>query len=198
VNPAAMRSYFRAGFRLLPTVSLGGIVRREAIPAGLRSRPGDPDADAATIDLASRHVRGATHRPDLPTMLATGRLLVLDGEGFAVHRDGKVALLAATSDEARRTSRGPAWPTARPAAPWRSSSSPPATTGRWTSACARGWRCPRGARVRPRRARHAPPVRAERRVPLARRASSPTRGTARAAWPSAGPAPPRGRARGRG
>jgi GNAT superfamily N-acetyltransferase len=100
VNPAAMRSYFRAGFRLLPTVSLGGIVRREAIPAGLRSRRGDPDADAATIDLASRHVRGATHRPDLPTMLATGRLLVADGEGFAVHRDGKVALLAATSDEA--------------------------------------------------------------------------------------------------
>jgi len=102
VNPAAMRSYFRSGFRILPTVSLGGVARPDAIPAGLRSRAGDPDADAATIDLASRHVRGATHRRDVPTMLGSSRLLVLDGEGFAVHREGKVALLAAISDEAAR------------------------------------------------------------------------------------------------
>jgi hypothetical protein len=100
VNPAAMRSYFRAGFRILPTVSLAGSVRPDRIPGGLRSRPGDPDADGDTVDLASRHVRGATHRADIPTMLAGARLLVLDGEGFAVHRDGSIALLAATSDEA--------------------------------------------------------------------------------------------------
>ncbi len=102
VNPAAMRAYFRSGFRILPTVALGGVPRLDGIPAGLRSRPGDPDADGATIDLASRHVRGASHRRDVPTMLGSSRLLVLEGEGFAVHRDGKVALLAATSDEAAR------------------------------------------------------------------------------------------------
>ncbi len=102
VNPAAMRSYFRAGFRLLPTVSLGGVARPDAIPDGLRSRPGDPEADGATIDLASRHVRGASHRRDIPMMIGASRLLVLEGEGFAVHREGKVALLAATSDEAAR------------------------------------------------------------------------------------------------
>ncbi len=102
VNPAAMRSYFRAGFRLLPTVSLGGVARLDAIPDGLRSRPGDPEADGATIDLASRHVRGASHRRDIPMMIGASRLLVLEGEGFAVHREGKVALLAATSDEAAR------------------------------------------------------------------------------------------------
>jgi GNAT superfamily N-acetyltransferase len=102
VNPAAMRSYFRAGFRILPTVSLGGIADPRAIPSGLRARPGDPDADAGTLDLASRHVRGASHRPDVPTMLGASELLVLEGEGFAVHREGKVALLAATSDAAAR------------------------------------------------------------------------------------------------
>jgi len=100
VNPAAMRSYFRSGFRIVPTVAVSGVARPEAIPGNLRSRPGDPDADAATIDLASRHVRGASHRRDVPTMLGTSQLLVLEGEGFAVHREGKVALLAATSDEA--------------------------------------------------------------------------------------------------
>lgn len=99
VNPAAMRSYFRSGFQLLPTVSLAGVPAPEAVPAGLRSRPGDVDADADTIELASRHVRGASHRRDIPAMLGT-QLLVLDGEGFAVHREGKVALLAATSDAA--------------------------------------------------------------------------------------------------
>jgi len=102
VNPAAMRSYFRAGFRILPTVAVAGAADPRAIPSGLRSRPGDPDADAATIDLASRHVRGASHRRDLPAMLGASELLVLEGEGFAVHRQGKVALLAATSDEAAR------------------------------------------------------------------------------------------------
>jgi hypothetical protein len=85
------------------------VPRLDAIPARLRSRPGDPQADAATIDLASRHVRGASHRRDVPTMLGSARLLVLEGEGFAVHRDGKVALLAATSDEAAQDLAWACW-----------------------------------------------------------------------------------------
>lgn len=102
-HPAAMRRYFRSGFRLLPCVCAAGALNATRIPDGLRSRPGDPEADAATIEMASRHVRGASHLPDLAPMLASGdHLLVLDGEGFALHHDGTPHLLAATNDEAAR------------------------------------------------------------------------------------------------
>lgn len=102
-HPAAMGSYARSpGFRLLPTIRLAGVCRRDRAPSRLRCRPGDVEADAATLDLASRHVRGASHRRDLPTYLASpGRqLLVVEGEGFVIARDGSPTLLAATNEAA--------------------------------------------------------------------------------------------------
>jgi ribosomal protein S18 acetylase RimI-like enzyme len=102
-HPAAMRRYARsAGYRLLPAVALSGAWDPERLPTGLRCRPGDLAADAQTIEAASRHVRGASHMRDLPTLL--GRpgvtLLVLDGEGFACAHEGTAWLLAARSEAA--------------------------------------------------------------------------------------------------
>jgi GNAT superfamily N-acetyltransferase len=97
-HPAAMRAYARsAGYRLIPTVRLSGAWEPRRLPDGLRCRPGDLDADATTIEAASRHVRGASHLRDLPTMLDRpgAALLVVDGDGFACAHDGHVALLAA-------------------------------------------------------------------------------------------------------
>lgn len=102
-HPAAMRRYARSpGFRLLPAVGLSGAWDPRRVPADLRCRPGDLEADRPTIDAASRHVRGASHARDLPTLLARpGRmLLVIADEGFAVAQDGSPVLLAARSEAA--------------------------------------------------------------------------------------------------
>ena len=100
-DPRAMRRYFRAGFRIKPCLAAAGQINRSRIPDGLRSRPGDPDADRATIDAASRHVRTASHGPDVAAMLAAGaELLVLDDRGWATHRDGSPMVVAARDDGA--------------------------------------------------------------------------------------------------
>jgi GNAT superfamily N-acetyltransferase len=102
-HPAAMRRYARSpGYRLLPAVSLSGAWEPSRVPPQLRCRPGDLSADAETIDAASRHVRGASHMRDLPTLLERPgtTLLVIDGEGFACARHGNTWLLAARSEEA--------------------------------------------------------------------------------------------------
>ena len=102
-HPAAMRRYARSpGYRLLPAMTLAGAWDPRRVPTDLRCRPGDLDDDRTTLDTASRHVRGASHAVDLPVLLARGRaaLLVIEGEGFAVARDGSPALLAATNEAA--------------------------------------------------------------------------------------------------
>ncbi|MEA2303907.1 MAG: hypothetical protein QOH43_1187 [Solirubrobacteraceae bacterium] len=104
-HPAAMRRYARAGFTLLPCVAAAGMLDRDRLPAGLRSRPADlaSEADRATIDRASRHVRGAAHGVDVDALPAMGSgVLVLPGEGWAAHRDGSPVLVAATSEAAAR------------------------------------------------------------------------------------------------
>lgn len=99
-DPRAMRRYFRAGFALRPCVAAAGPINRSRIPSGLRSRAGDPDRDADTIAATSRHVRSAAHGPDVGAMLATGgELLVYEGRGWAVVRDGSPMLVAAFDDE---------------------------------------------------------------------------------------------------
>lgn len=114
-DPRAMRRYFRAGFRIKPCLAAAGQINRSRVPDGLRSRPGDPDADAATIQAASRHVRTAGHGPDVAALVSTGgELLVCDDRGWAVHRDGSPSIVAARDDEAATDllwsclSRGPA------------------------------------------------------------------------------------------
>jgi GNAT superfamily N-acetyltransferase len=102
-HPAALRRYARSpGFRLVPMLGMSGICDRTRAPATLRSRPGDLDADAETIDAGSRHVRGASHLRDLPTHLDRpgSALLVVDGDGFACVSEGTVRLLAARTPEA--------------------------------------------------------------------------------------------------
>ena len=102
-HPAAMRRYARSpGFRLIPAIGLSGAWDPRRAPAALRSRPGDLVADAETIEAASRHVRGASHLRDLPTLLDRPgcALLVVEGEGFACARNGSPVLLAARSEDA--------------------------------------------------------------------------------------------------
>jgi GNAT superfamily N-acetyltransferase len=97
-SPVAMRSYARAGFDLRPCVSADGVLDRRGLPAGLRARPGDVDADRETIDAVSRQVRGASYAQDLRAFVDRmgGQLLVIPGRGFAGHRDGSPAPLCAT------------------------------------------------------------------------------------------------------
>jgi ribosomal protein S18 acetylase RimI-like enzyme len=101
-HPGAMRRYALAGFTLLPTLIASGTVRRDSLPAGLRSREGDEE-DLQLAAEVDRLVRGATHGPDLEFMLQTGlRLLVAEdasGRGYAGVWEGSPALLAATTPE---------------------------------------------------------------------------------------------------
>lgn len=97
----AIRAYHRAGLAVRPCLDASGAVNRSRIPDGLLSRPGDVVADAATIDAASRFVRGASHLPDIAAALNGGcELLVLDGRGFALSRDGSPYLVAALDERA--------------------------------------------------------------------------------------------------
>ena len=97
-HPAAMRRYALAGFTLQPTLMASGTVRRESLPAGLKTREGG-ESDLELASRVDRLVRGSAHGPDLEFMLRAGsRLLVADdpeGYGYAVVREGSPALLAA-------------------------------------------------------------------------------------------------------
>lgn len=102
MHPAAMRRYALAGFSLQPTLMAGGKVRRESLPAGLKTREGT-EADLELAASVDRSVRGAPHGPDLDLMLRNGsRMLVaegFEGRGYAVVWEGSPALLAATAPE---------------------------------------------------------------------------------------------------
>lgn len=102
LDPRAMRSYARAGFTLQPAVCAFGAVRRGSIPADLGVRAGGlHDLElAAEID---RRVRGGAHGPDFEALLGAGfDLLVLPDAGYAFHREGSPALLAADATGAAR------------------------------------------------------------------------------------------------
>jgi GNAT superfamily N-acetyltransferase len=117
-HPAAMRSYFRAGFQLRPCVALAGVLDRRGLPSGLASRPGDPAGDRATIDAAARHVRGAGYADDVRLLVESMgcELLVLEGRGFALHREGSPVLLCALDDDAARDLLASCLATAAPGA----------------------------------------------------------------------------------
>ncbi|MBI5105251.1 MAG: GNAT family N-acetyltransferase [Solirubrobacterales bacterium] len=102
-DPRAMRGYFRSGFDAHPALAAAGAFNASRLPGGLRSRAGDPEADAATIEACSRHVRTASHLPDIGALVASGaELLVCEDRGYAVHRDGSPALVAAVDQDAAR------------------------------------------------------------------------------------------------
>ncbi|WCB93739.1 hypothetical protein DSM104299_02455 [Baekduia alba] len=99
----AMRRYFRAGFQVRPCIAAAGAINRSRLPAGLRARTGDVADDAELIAAVSRHVRTAEHGADVDAMLRTGgELLVVDGRGWAVVRDGSPMVVAAFDDAAAR------------------------------------------------------------------------------------------------
>ncbi len=93
-DPAALRRYARAGFRLEPCVQAAGqVLVRPEWPAGIRA--GDP-GDTGDVDAIGCAVRGAGHGPDIAAMFAGGfALRIAPGEGFVFHRGGQVGLLAA-------------------------------------------------------------------------------------------------------
>jgi GNAT superfamily N-acetyltransferase len=98
-DPRALRRYSRAGFELRPCIAAAGTINRSRIPSGLKSRPGAIAEDRDLLDAVSRHVRGASHGPDLEAFLDAGsQLLVHDGGGWAMVRDGSPTLLAARED----------------------------------------------------------------------------------------------------
>jgi GNAT superfamily N-acetyltransferase len=117
-DPRAMRRYFRAGFRVRPCLAAAGEMNRSRIPAGLKSRPGRLEADREIIDAASRAVRGASHAEDIPAILATGgELIVVDGGGWAAHRDGSPMIVAALDEESAIDLTWSCLATAEPGAP---------------------------------------------------------------------------------
>jgi GNAT superfamily N-acetyltransferase len=101
-DPRALRSYWRAGFTLRPSLDAKGAVARppRAAPTVREARwPHDREL----VDGTSREVRGAAHGPDIDALLATGRrLLVHDGGGFVAYAPDRLALLAATDDRVAR------------------------------------------------------------------------------------------------
>lgn len=100
-DPRALRAYHRLGLAIRPIVEGFGELNRSRIPAGLRSRAGDPGADAGLIERCSRHVRGASHLPDIEAAMRTGcDLLIVPDRGFALARDGSPYLVCALDDEA--------------------------------------------------------------------------------------------------
>jgi ribosomal protein S18 acetylase RimI-like enzyme len=100
----ALRLYAQAGFTLLPTFHAQGPPRGEQAPVppdGLRELgPGQLEPLAAI----SREVRGAPHTAELEFALSRGgRLLALEGRGFAVATPGQgVWALAARDGDAAR------------------------------------------------------------------------------------------------
>jgi GNAT superfamily N-acetyltransferase len=101
-DPRAIRRYVRSGFALLPAIEANGRVRRESVAPVPEVRPGGA-ADRALVDSVDRHLRGASHGPDLDYLLERGaQLLVVDDRGYAVVLLGSVLLLGALDDAAAR------------------------------------------------------------------------------------------------
>lgn len=90
----ALRAYWRAGFRLLPSMDAVGVVKhRPAVDP--RIRPIDLPGDDALVQAAGRAVRGAAHGPDVEVMARYGRMLVHPDGGFVALRGNDIRCIAA-------------------------------------------------------------------------------------------------------
>jgi GNAT superfamily N-acetyltransferase len=102
VEPAALRSYQRAGFLLHPTYTAKGTPDRSRIPAvrGIRDAQ---DGDAETFDAVLRTLRGAAMGPEVGYFDELGaRVVVAPGKGFAALRASGTFWLAATDESTAR------------------------------------------------------------------------------------------------
>ena len=98
-NPKAMRLYARAGFDLLPGISLAGILDRSALPTGLAARETDDLEAAAALGTP---VRGGAYDPrDLVLLLTLpdSGIFMVEGRGVVLHQGGRPSLLVADSEE---------------------------------------------------------------------------------------------------
>jgi GNAT superfamily N-acetyltransferase len=101
-DPRAVRTYWRAGYRLLPAYGASGRVHTPP-PAASGVRLARWPEDRDLVDSASRAVRGAAHGPDIDIQLEQGReLLVHDGGGFLTRTGTRVHMLAAGDERAAR------------------------------------------------------------------------------------------------
>lgn len=113
-DPRAMRRYAQAGFALHPSVTAWGRVQRGRLPETSAVRSGGPEGFALAAEV-DRRVRGASHGPDLGTLVDEGAELLWhdgghhddgrhhdegrrDGGGYVVVRDGRPVVLAADDE----------------------------------------------------------------------------------------------------
>ena len=94
-DPRAISSYALAGFRLHPTVTARGVVKRAGLGAVENVRKGSAN-DLERAAMIDRTRRGAAHGPDLQHMLGGGaEMLVVEDRGYVVHAGGRPLVLAA-------------------------------------------------------------------------------------------------------
>lgn len=105
-EPAALRRYQRAGFDLHASYTAKGPVDRALLPAITGVREGSCAKDGELVDAVVKHCRGAALTIDLGYLAGIPlRMFVVDepsGRGFALLRDGRLAWLGATTDDAAR------------------------------------------------------------------------------------------------
>jgi GNAT superfamily N-acetyltransferase len=96
-DPKALRRYALAGFDLHPCVAAAGMLRLDLPDARVE------EGDLRHTEPISRAVRGAAHGDDLAGLLDAGMRLLTLPDGFAIHEDGSVRILAALDDETAAT-----------------------------------------------------------------------------------------------
>lgn len=96
-DPRAVHRYVSAGFELHPTAVAFGPARKAInVPPGVRWGSID---DSGTVRDIDRSVRGADRGSDIEFQLSIGyRLLVDDEGGYAIVREGRVAMLSALDE----------------------------------------------------------------------------------------------------
>lgn len=100
-DPAAARTYRRAGFTLHPAMRLAGVVEAAGLAAPDGPAIEGGPAHRSLMDSVDRRLRGGAHGPDHDELLRHCRVVVADdlaGSGYCyVSEGGEVELLAATS-----------------------------------------------------------------------------------------------------
>jgi GNAT superfamily N-acetyltransferase len=95
-DPRALRAYARLGLTGHPCFWATGVPHGVAEPEGVREGTVD---DLPFVEAVDRHVRGAAHGADMLTFFAMGAtLLIAEGRGYAVTRNGAPRLLAALDE----------------------------------------------------------------------------------------------------
>ena len=98
-DPRALRAYARLGLEAHPCLKAIGTPKNVQAPNTVREGTAD---DIAFTEQVDRHVRGATHAPDIALLLETGASLLICDRGYVVVDEGSTRLLAARDEPAAR------------------------------------------------------------------------------------------------